>query len=586
MKKIIKALLVVMVIALAITAFTACEIPGLTPDVPDQPAGCEHTGGEATCTEKGVCELCGEEYLDALGHDPKTIAAVDSTCTEAGHTSGVACGRCDVVLEPTDEIAALGHTEVVDAAVDATCAAPGKTEGKHCSVCNEVLVAQNDVPQIAHTLTFVTTIPTADAPGNTVASCSVCGFTETTDLVNVMTEGTYVLEGSALDGIEKNSLADGQVVVVNNVFSCHLSYKYATNGAQKKTFADDYFGEYRLNYGGKTEFKADGLIKNGIEFTVAGNATVTVWWVEGGDDHRQIGIYDMAGNLLQKTDEQSLAKNDPCISTFTVSAGTYVLGNVGNTNYHFKIEVVVAAEEEGWDGTTVDTSWLNDAEGTEADPYVLMDGADLAGLASLVNVDSNSFAGKYIVLGADINLGNKAWTPIGQTGAGQFGGTFDGKGYTISNLSIDTTAETGVHYSTGLFGWLNHATVKNLNVDGATIKGNHNVGVIAGYMETSGCTISGCNVTGATIEAHHVNDDICGDKVGVIVGHAGNSGVLVENCTVAESSVVAGRDAGQVVGAALTANVVGCTATNVTVEASGDCTGANINNDIIGRNLG
>ena len=148
------------------------------------------------------------------------------------------------------------------------------------------------------------------------------------------------------------------------------------------------------------------------------------------------------------------------------------------------------------------------------------------------------------------------------------------------------TSQTGEYFSTGLFGWLNNATVKNLTVENATVKGNHNVGVIAGYMETSGCTISNCHVVGATVVANHANNDACGDKVGVIVGHAGNAGVKVENCTAKDSTVTAGRDAGQIAGAALTANVTGCSATNVTVTANGQCTGDNVNEAVIGRVLG
>ena len=62
--------------------------------------------------------------------------------------------------------------------------------------------------------------------------------------------------------------------------------------------------------------------------------------------------------------------------------------------------------------------------------------------------------------------------------------------------------------------------------------------------------------------------------------------MLVEKCTAANSTVTAGRDAGQITGAALTANVVDCSATKVTVTASGECTGANINEAVIGRVLG
>ena len=186
---------------------------------------------------------------------------------------------------------------------------------------------------------------------------------------------------------------------------------------------------------------------------------------------------------------------------------------------------------------------------------------------------------------ADIDLADAAWTPVGQTGATQFQGTFDGQGKTISNLNIDATAQTGAHYSSGLFGWLNAATVKNVNIAGATVKGNHNVGVIAGYLETAGCTIEACQVTGAAVECHVANSEANGDKCGVIVGHAGNAGVVVKDCTAANSTVTAGRDAGQIAGAAKEANVTGCSATNVTVTANGEGTGANIRNEVIGRIL-
>ena len=209
----------------------------------------------------------------------------------------------------------------------------------------------------------------------------------------------------------------------------------------------------------------------------------------------------------------------------------------------------------------------------------------LFAFADSVNNGGDAWKGQKVVLVDNIDLNNQAWTPIGQTGATQFQGTFDGNGYTIKNLNIDSSAQTGAHYSSGLFGWLNKAVVKNLTIENATVTGNHNVAVIAGYLESAGCTISECHVINAAVVAKHANDDACGDKVGVIVGHAGNAGVKVENCSATDCTVVAGRDAGQIAGAAKAANVVDCTATNVTVTAGGDCTGANIKNEVIGRVL-
>lgn len=221
--------------------------------------------------------------------------------------------------------------------------------------------------------------------------------------------------------------------------------------------------------------------------------------------------------------------------------------------------------------------------------YTILNAKGLFWFANQVNVAGNTFSGKTVKLGADIDLENAAWTPVGQTGATQFKGTFDGQDKTISNLNIDATAQTGKFYSTGLFGWLNAANVKNVKVAGATVKGNHNVAVIAGYLETAGCTVEACHVSEATVECHHANDDACGDKAGVIVGHAGNAGVVVNKCTATNSTVKAGRDAGQIVGAAKEANVTGCSATNVTVSEMEGCTddnaGGNIREEVIGRLL-
>ena len=210
---------------------------------------------------------------------------------------------------------------------------------------------------------------------------------------------------------------------------------------------------------------------------------------------------------------------------------------------------------------------------------------ELFAFANEVNVNNNTFTGKTVYLIADIDLANKAWTPVGQTGATQFKGTFDGQGNTISNLNIDATAQTGANYSSGIFGWLNAATVKNVNVAGAKVKGNHNVGVIAGYLETAGCTIEACHVSDATVECHVANDDANGDKCGVIVGNAPNAGTPIKACTATDSTVSAGRDAGQIVGAAKEAYVTDCSATNVTVTANGEGTGKNIRSEVIGRLL-
>ena len=217
---------------------------------------------------------------------------------------------------------------------------------------------------------------------------------------------------------------------------------------------------------------------------------------------------------------------------------------------------------------------------------IISSAEELALFANEVNNSgkANHYSGFTVKLAADINLNGKLWTPIGQTGAGQFAGTFDGQNHTISNMYINNIDESG-NCSTGLFGWLNNATVKNLTIDGSNVAGHHYVGVIAGYIETENSVIESCHVKNATVSCTAVNSDANGDKCGGIVGYAGNTGTSVKNCTVSDSTISAGRDAGQVVGAAKTVNVSNCSASSVTVTANGTSTGANIRKEVIGRVL-
>ena len=176
MKTFIKALLLAMVLSLVLAVAAGCQDtpvptepttdPTVTTDpveTPTDPAPteCAHTGGTATCTEKAICELCGEAYSELAEHSYEAVVTAP-TCTEAGYTTYTcACGD----TYTADEVVALGHTEVVDAAVAADCTNTGLTEGKHCSVCNTVTVAQEVVPA-GHTW------DNADA---TVKTCTVCG---------------------------------------------------------------------------------------------------------------------------------------------------------------------------------------------------------------------------------------------------------------------------------------------------------------------------------------------------------------------------------------------------------------------------
>ncbi|MGN0329317.1 MAG: hypothetical protein ACI4D4_10115 [Lachnospira sp.] len=145
----------------------------------------------------------------------------------------------------------------------------------------------------------------------------------------------YVLEAKDLTSFAAGAKADGDEEKAGTDSFFTLVYSAKTKvDSSTKTFDDGYESSQRINLGGKATTE-----KNAVKFTTEGKAAVTVWWVEGGDDNRQMAILGSDGSQVAVTDV-TLAKNATCISTFQLNeAGTYYLGGATNNNYIFKVEV-------------------------------------------------------------------------------------------------------------------------------------------------------------------------------------------------------------------------------------------------------
>lgn len=151
----------------------------------------------------------------------------------------------------------------------------------------------------------------------------------------------------------------------------------------------------------------------------------------------------------------------------------------------------------------IDTSWY-DANETE---FKINTAAQLAGLAALVNFagdDFDDFSGKTIKLTADIELGNRAWTPIGDDGW-IFGGTFDGQGHTIGGLYINNSSQ-----NQGLFGYVDKsAIVQNLIVTGSVTTSKEYTGGIVGRSPRNKGTVRNCGFYG-TVAATGTSGGVVG----------------------------------------------------------------------------
>ena len=260
----------------------------------------------------------------------------------------------------------------------------------------------------------------------------------------------------------------------------------------------------------------------------------------------------------------------------------------------------------GWTATdNYDTSWFdgqNVPGGTQADPYIISDAADLAGLSVIVNGLSTyenkaySFKDKYIKIADNvtIDLADHQWTPIGTKSnvyggdipepdgsssttstTAWFKGHFDGNNVPIKNLRI-TNSDSDV---VGLFGYALEAVIENVTLEDAYISavdvrlGTYVGGIVA---LSDGSTVQGCKVVSGLITA---KNDSTADSgyVGGIVGTSGKdlystfqsgNASHVTDCTNGAKIISATQYTGGIVGINGTANTaqtnVYCTVTDCT----------------------
>lgn len=147
----------------------------------------------------------------------------------------------------------------------------------------------------------------------------------------------YVLDAADLAQFTNGAKKDGeeQSAGTDDYFTILWSSKSKVDGSNK-SFEDGTTLTQRINLGGKLDVTNN---KNGVSFKTTGAAEVKVYWVEGGDDNRQMALLTGSGTVVAKTGE-TLAKNAACISVLKVTeAGTYYLGGLENNNYIFKVIV-------------------------------------------------------------------------------------------------------------------------------------------------------------------------------------------------------------------------------------------------------
>ncbi|MBR2303267.1 MAG: InlB B-repeat-containing protein [Clostridia bacterium] len=179
---------------------------------------------------------------------------------------------------------------------------------------------------------------------------------------------------------------------------------------------------------------------------------------------------------------------------------------------------------------TVYAKWLKkDAEG-----YVLLSTADDFDLVR-ENLSKN------FKLTSNIDLKNAEWSPIG-TDSEPFTGTFDGNGYTISNLKVSNVRIAG------LFGYTQGATFKNVSINNVSISNTTESGVEMRQLGALVANMDGgsaekCSATNVVVSVGKISDSYSkpsiymGGLIGRVVGE-NDQKVNISKCYTTGSIIV------------------------------------------------
>ena len=224
-----------------------------------------------------------------------------------------------------------------------------------------------------------------------------------------------------------------------------------------------------------------------------------------------------------EAEEIALADDDSYAEATTETAISTSVKNTAKSSTQSAI--MLDSQEDGYD-----ISWYND----DKDSFEITNAEQLRGLAQLVNgtavtsgaaitsgtaIEAKDFSGKTITLGADIDLENKEWIPVGTSDASKFNGCFNGNDKTIFGLYINR-----VGTNLGLFGYIDStAEIKNLTVRGSvtetSAKGSNStcVGGIVGYVNGAAKLTKLTNYSDVTMSRNYA---------GGIAGYVNGSAVL------------------------------------------------------------
>ena len=191
---------------------------------------------------------------------------------------------------------------------------------------------------------------------------------------------------------------------------------------------------------------------------------------------------------------------------------------------------------------------ISPAPGTAQSPYLIATTGNLACL--MTNASDYWGHGYHFRQTADLDMSNSsAWTHGIGSAATPFNGTYDGNGFTISNLTITSSGN-----NMGLFGVATGATLTGITLSNVQVSGDRQVGGLVGLLD--GGTIEDASVD-ATVTGACTNSGFnCAS--GGLVGYVDDSVPTTITRSFTSGSVTAssyGRGAGGLLGATMTTSL-------------------------------
>ena len=193
-----------------------------------------HSGGEATCVSKAVCEVCKAQYgdVDATNHKHTKIRdAKPATEQEKGYTGDTWCIDCNKKITTGSEIAMLEHKLTLVEAKDATVTEQGNIKYYYCENCGKYFADVAGAKEISLSETVIKKLPPEIIEGNnaTVNNGEKKSLTfrcnaAFADFIRVE------LDGKTLDEKDYTKAEGSIIVTLNNNFVSTLSVGEHTLG--------------------------------------------------------------------------------------------------------------------------------------------------------------------------------------------------------------------------------------------------------------------------------------------------------------------------------------------------------------------